>query len=166
MGSSVIQVLEGAENSPLANEAGFVDVDDFSTQHRKYANVWSLGDASSLPTSKTAAAITAEAPVLVKNLLRAMDGEDAAARYEGYTSCPLLTGEGKVMLAEFKYGGVPDETFKRYEKDPRWVKWAPGGYEKEEWYRRALVDAFAGLGVFVEEEMDTSQSTAMEGITT
>lgn len=102
------------KNSPLANEAGFVDVDDFSTQHKKYANVWSLGDASSLPTSKTAAAITAEAPVLVKNLLRAMDGENVAAQYEGYTSCPLLTGEGKVMLAEFKYGGVPDETFKRW----------------------------------------------------
>lgn len=102
------------KNSPLANAAGFVDVDDGTTQHKKYANVWSLGDASSLPTSKTAAAITAETPVLVQNLLTVMDGKPPAAVYNGYTSCPLLTEYGKVMLAEFKYGGQPEETFNRW----------------------------------------------------
>ncbi|UNI19364.1 Eukaryotic sulfide quinone oxidoreductase [Purpureocillium takamizusanense] len=99
------------KDSPLANEAGYVDVDDGTTRHKKYPNVWSAGDASSLPTSKTAAAITAEAPVLVRNLLRALDGQDPDALYDGYTSCPLLTEYGKVLLAEFKYGGVPKETF-------------------------------------------------------
>lgn len=99
------------KNSPLANEAGFVDVDDATAQHKKYANVWSAGDASSLPTSKTAAAVTAQAPVVVRNLLQAMEGKKADAVYDGYTSCPLLTEYGKVLLAEFKYGGVPKETF-------------------------------------------------------
>lgn len=99
------------KNSPLANAAGFVDVDDSTTQHKKYPNVWSAGDASSLPTSKTAAAITAQAPVVVENLLRAMDGKEAQAVYDGYTSCPLLTEYGKVLLAEFKYGPEPKETF-------------------------------------------------------
>ncbi|GAB1216543.1 hypothetical protein ATERTT37_005759 [Aspergillus terreus] len=99
------------KNSPIANEAGFVDVDDGTTQHKKYPNVWSAGDASSLPTSKTAAAVTAEAPVLVHNLLRSMEGKAAEAVYDGYTSCPLLTEYGKVLLAEFKYGGEPKETF-------------------------------------------------------
>ncbi|KAL2256382.1 hypothetical protein VTK26DRAFT_1755 [Humicola hyalothermophila] len=99
-------------NSALANEAGFVDVDDNTLQHKKYANVWSAGDASSLPTSKTAAAITAQAPVLVRNLVHVMEGgKDVQGGYDGYTSCPLLTEYGKVMLAEFKYGGVPKETF-------------------------------------------------------
>lgn len=97
--------------SPLANEAGLVDVDEKTTRHKKYPNVWSIGDASSLPTSKTAAAITAQAPVLVSNLLRAADGKVMQASYDGYTSCPLITGYGKVMLAEFKYGGEPKETF-------------------------------------------------------
>ncbi|CBX94282.1 hypothetical protein IAQ61_006354 [Plenodomus lingam] len=97
--------------SALANPAGYVDVDDATTQHKTYKNVWSIGDASSLPTSKTVAAITAEAPVLVSNLLSAMHGKDLPARYNGYTSCPLLTGENKVMLAEFLYGFVPQETF-------------------------------------------------------
>lgn len=99
------------KNSPLANEAGFVDVDDATAQHKKYANVWSAGDASSLPTSKTAAAVTAQAPVVVRNLLQTMQGKKADAVYDGYTSCPLLTEYGKVLLAEFKYGGVPKETF-------------------------------------------------------
>jgi sulfide:quinone oxidoreductase len=99
------------KNSALANEAGFVDVDDGTTQHKKFANVWSAGDASSLPTSKTAAAVTAQAPVVVRNLLQAMEGKKPDAVYDGYTSCPLLTEYGKVLLAEFKYGGVPKETF-------------------------------------------------------
>ncbi|AEO67599.1 uncharacterized protein THITE_2116481 [Thermothielavioides terrestris NRRL 8126] len=103
------------KQSPLANEAGFVDVDDATLRHKRYANVWSAGDASSLPTSKTAAAITAQAPVLVRNLLRALEGgAEPHPGYDGYTSCPLLTEYGKVMLAEFKYGGVPQETFARF----------------------------------------------------
>ncbi|KAL4759373.1 Rhodanese-like domain-containing protein [Aspergillus foveolatus] len=102
------------KNSALANEAGYVDVDDGTTRHKKFANVWSAGDASSLPTSKTAAAITAEAPVLVQNLLRSMDGKELDATYDGYTSCPLTTEYGKVLLAEFKYGGVPKETFGKW----------------------------------------------------
>ncbi|KAK4234171.1 hypothetical protein C8A03DRAFT_18875 [Achaetomium macrosporum] len=102
------------KNSPLANEAGYVDVDDATLRHKKFGNVWSAGDASSLPTSKTAAAITSQAPVLVRNLLRVMEGaEEVQAGYDGYTSCPLLTEYGKVMLAEFKYGGVPKETFNK-----------------------------------------------------
>lgn len=99
------------KESPLANEAGFVDVDEGTTRHTKYHNVWSAGDASSLPTSKTAAAITSQAPILVDNVLLALDGKSPQAFYDGYTSCPLPTEYGKVLLAEFKYGGVPKETF-------------------------------------------------------
>ena len=99
------------KNSILANEAGFVDVDDATTRHKKFPNVWSAGDASSLPTSKTLAAVTSQAPVLVRNLLQSMEGKPLDAAYDGYTSCPLLTEYGKVLLAEFKYGPEPKETF-------------------------------------------------------
>lgn len=102
------------KESALANEAGFVDVDDATTRHKKFANVWSAGDASSLPTSKTAAAVTAQAPVLTRNLLLAMEGKQPDAVYDGYTSCPLLTEYGKVLLAEFKYGPEPKETFNNW----------------------------------------------------
>ncbi|MBL9107244.1 MAG: NAD(P)/FAD-dependent oxidoreductase [Myxococcales bacterium] len=102
---------EFVKRSPLADAAGWVDVDKHSLQHRRFANVFALGDASSLPTSKTGAAIRKQAPVLVENLLAAMAGRTGAAAYDGYTSCPLVTGYGRLILAEFDYEGRPRETF-------------------------------------------------------
>lgn len=103
--------FEFVAKSPLADAAGWVDVDKTTTQHNKYPNVFSIGDASSLPNSKTAAAITSQTPVLVDNLLATIRGNQLKAGYNGYASCPLLTGHNELMLCEFKYGGVPDETF-------------------------------------------------------
>ena len=97
--------------SPLANDAGYVDVDKGTLQHLRYANVFSLGDASSLPTSKTAAAIRAQLPVLILNLVATMGGRALGEKYDGYTSCPLVTGYGRVILAEFDYELNPQETF-------------------------------------------------------
>ncbi|GAA5851813.1 hypothetical protein JCM8547_000064 [Rhodosporidiobolus lusitaniae] len=97
--------------SPLADAAGWVAVDPATTQSVKFDNVFSLGDASSMPNSKTAAAITSQAPVLVDNLRARYDGAELPAKYDGYASCPLLTGHNELMLAEFKYGGIPKETF-------------------------------------------------------
>jgi sulfide:quinone oxidoreductase len=99
------------KRSPLANETGWVDVNKNTLQHVRYANIFSLGDASSLPTSKTGAAIRKQAPVLVKNLLAAMNGQVTSLQYDGYTSCPLVTGYGKLILAEFDYDLNPKETF-------------------------------------------------------
>ncbi|KAF8628364.1 hypothetical protein AX15_003899 [Amanita polypyramis BW_CC] len=98
--------------SPIADVAGWVGVNQETLQHVKYQNIFALGDCSSLPTSKTAAAITAQAPVLTENLFSVMEtGRAVDAKYDGYTSCPLLTGYGELMLAEFKYGAEPKETF-------------------------------------------------------
>ncbi|HRI08850.1 MAG TPA: FAD/NAD(P)-binding oxidoreductase, partial [Nannocystaceae bacterium] len=99
------------KRSPLANQAGWVDVDKHTLQHVRYPNVFALGDASSLPTSKTGAAIRKQAPVLVHNLLKTMGGGKGDASYDGYTSCPLVTGYGRLVLAEFDYDGKPAETF-------------------------------------------------------
>ncbi|EGX94900.1 pyridine nucleotide-disulfide oxidoreductase, putative [Cordyceps militaris CM01] len=98
-------------DSPLADGAGLVAVDPATLRHATHANVWALGDAAGLPTAKTAAAVTAQAPVLVANLLAAAEGKAPTAAYDGYTSCPLTTEYGKVLLAEFQYGGTPKETF-------------------------------------------------------
>ncbi len=97
--------------SALANAAGWVDVDKYTLQHPKFFNVFPIGDCSGLPTSKTGAAIRKQAPVLVKNLVSAINGEPLTAKYDGYTSCPIVTGYGKLVLAEFDYEGKPQETF-------------------------------------------------------
>ncbi|EKM55392.1 uncharacterized protein PHACADRAFT_120746 [Phanerochaete carnosa HHB-10118-sp] len=107
--------MDFIKGSPIADEAGWVAVDPGTLQSTKFSNVWSLGDASSAPTSKTAAAVTSEAPILTENLFTVMDtGKVSGARYDGYTSCPLLTGYGELMLAEFKYGAEPKETFGQF----------------------------------------------------
>jgi sulfide:quinone oxidoreductase len=99
------------KQSPLANEAGWVDVDKYSTQHVRFPNVFSAGDASSLPNSKTGAAVRRQGPVLVENLLAAIDGGKGQGKYNGYASCPLVTSRSTCVLAEFDYDGKPDETF-------------------------------------------------------
>lgn len=98
-------------SSPLANANGWVDVDQYTLQHKKFPNIFSLGDAAALPTSKTGAAVRKQAPVLVANLLSSMHNQPLTARYNGYTSCPIVTAYGKMVLAEFDYTNTPTETF-------------------------------------------------------
>lgn len=109
--------------SPLANEAGWVDVDKYTLQHVRFPNVFGLGDSSSLPTSKTGAAIRKQAPVLVKNLRAFMAGKPLTAKYNGYTSCPVVTGYGSLVLAEFDYDGNPAESFPINQARERWSMW-------------------------------------------
>lgn len=99
------------KHSPIANAAGWVDVDKSTLQHVRYPNIFSLGDASSLPTSKTGAAIRKQTPVMVSNMLAHMDHHPMPESYNGYTSCPIITGYGKLILAEFNYDNIPTETF-------------------------------------------------------
>ncbi len=108
------------KSSALANAAGWVDVDKETLRHSKFPNVFALGDCSSLPTSKTGAAIRGQAPILVSNLLAATGGKDPAAKYDGYTSCPLVTGYGSLILAEFGYDLLPHETFPFDQGKERW----------------------------------------------
>lgn len=97
--------------SELADGAGWVDVNKSTLQHNRFANVFSIGDCSNLPTSKTGAAIRKQSPVLVSNLISQMRGEPLRASYDGYTSCPLVTGYSSLILAEFDYDLNPQESF-------------------------------------------------------
>ena len=99
------------KESALADAGGWVDVDPYTLQHKKFANVFGIGDCSNLPTSKTGAAIRKQAPVVVRNLMSLIKGSSLDAKYDGYTSCPLVTGYNKLVLAEFDYHKVPQETF-------------------------------------------------------
>jgi len=101
--------------SPLANETGYVDVDPASLQHVRHANVFGLGDGGSTPNAKTMAAARKQAPVVAENLIAVMAGREPTAVYDGYGSCPLTVERGKILLAEFGYGGKLLPSF------PSWI---------------------------------------------
>jgi sulfide:quinone oxidoreductase len=103
---------EFVRKSPLAvaAPAGWVDVDQYTMQHKQYANVFALGDVAGTPNAKTGAAVMKQAPVMVANLLAAITQRDAAARYDGYVACPITTAYGKLLLCEFDYTGKPTPT--------------------------------------------------------
>jgi sulfide:quinone oxidoreductase len=107
--------LDFVRNSPLADAGGWTEVDGETLQHVRYGNVFGLGDGASTPNAKTAAAVRKQAPVVANNVLRALDGKAPNAVYNGYGSCPLTVERGKIVLAEFAYGGKLDPSF------PRWL---------------------------------------------
>ena len=86
-------------------QTGWLKVDQHSLQHQDDPRTFGIGDVTGVPNSKTGAAIRKQAPVVVRNLLQVMSGASPTARYDGYSSCPLITGVGKVILAEFGYDG-------------------------------------------------------------
>jgi sulfide:quinone oxidoreductase len=99
------------KSSPLANAAGWVDVNQETLQHNRYANIFSLGDVASTPNAKTAAAVRKQAPIVAENILCAMENMPLHAVYDGYGACPLTVERGKVILAEFGYNGKLLPTF-------------------------------------------------------
>jgi sulfide:quinone oxidoreductase len=91
--------------SSLADKAGWVDVDQATLRHKTYENVFALGDVSNTPNAKTAAAARKQAPVVAHNVLAGLGKAQGKAVYDGYGSCPLTVERGKIVLAEFLYGG-------------------------------------------------------------
>lgn len=101
--------------SDLVNESGWMDVDIHTLQSNKYDNVFGLGDVAALPTAKTGAAIRKQVPVVVENIVKLIDNDTELNKgYKGYSSCPLITDYGKMVLAEFDYDGnfTPDPKLK------------------------------------------------------
>lgn len=127
------------KKSGLANEAGWVDVHKHTLQHTRFPEVFSLGDCSSLPTSRTGAAIRKQAPVLVENLLAYRDGRPLVAAYDGYASCPLVTGYGRLILAEFDYDGKPTESFPFDQARERFSMWTLKAYGLPELYWNGML---------------------------
>jgi sulfide:quinone oxidoreductase len=129
--------------SPLADNAGWVEVDKFTLQHTRFPDIFALGDASSLPTGRTGAAIRKQAPILVKNLLSHRAGLPPSARYNGYTSCPIITRRGRMLLAEFDYDGNPCETFPFNQAKERYSMWLLKRYILPQLYWHGMLKGLA-----------------------
>lgn len=91
--------------SSLTDSAGWIDVDPETLQHKTHKNIWSIGDVMNAPNAKTAAAVRKQAPIVANNILHQMGRLPGTAHYDGYGSCPLTVERGKIVLAEFGYGG-------------------------------------------------------------
>lgn len=102
-------------SSPLADAAGWVEVDPASMRHKRYPNIFALGDVGNTTNAKTAAAVRKQAPVVAHNVLASLGKAQGHAAYDGYGSCPLTVERGKIVLAEFLYGGKVAPSF------PSWL---------------------------------------------
>ncbi|RBP28618.1 sulfide:quinone oxidoreductase [Marinobacter pelagius] len=101
--------------SGLANPEGWTDLDSETLQHIRYPTIFGLGDASGTPNAKTMAAVRKQAPVVAANLLASLMDKELPAAYLGYGSCPLTVERGRIVLAEFGYGGKLQPSF------PSWI---------------------------------------------
>jgi sulfide:quinone oxidoreductase len=113
-------------NSPLADAAGWVDVDQHTLRHKVYGNIWGLGDATNTPNAKTAAAVRKQAPVVACNVLEDIRKGSQTYGYDGYGACPLTVENGRIVLAEFSYGGklAPSlPTWLLKGTQPTWLAW-------------------------------------------
>jgi sulfide:quinone oxidoreductase len=100
--------------SPLADAAGWVDVDQATLRHKVFDNIWSLGDVMNAPNAKTAAAARVQAPIVAENVVADLQGRAPVAQYSGYGSCPLTVEKGKIVLAEFGFGGTLLPSFPKF----------------------------------------------------
>jgi len=104
------------KSSPFALETGWMKVDKHTMQSPDFKNVFGLGDICGLPTAKTGAAIRKQVPVVVANIKKMIAANAISNKsYNGYSSCPLVTDYGKMVLAEFDYDKnfIPDPKLKQ-----------------------------------------------------
>lgn len=91
------------QEGPMAHE--WLETDQYTLQHPRYPEIFGIGDVIGTPFGKTAASVKKQAPVAEANILAYLAGQPLPAKYDGYTSCPLITSIGRAILAEFGYGG-------------------------------------------------------------
>ncbi len=115
-------------NSPIGSAKGWVPVKKDILQHVKYENIFSLGDIAAIPLGKTGGSVRKQYKVLVDNLIALMEGKEMKAKYDGYTVCPIITGIGTVMLAEFDWSMKPTPSFPLDPTKERYIWWILKAY--------------------------------------
>ncbi|WP_259456170.1 NAD(P)/FAD-dependent oxidoreductase [Alicycliphilus denitrificans] len=92
------------KDGPMA-AGGWLEVDKDTLQHRRYKNVFGLGDINGTPRGKTAATVKKSAPLVAQHIVDVVAGREPGQKFDGYTSCPMIVREGSAMLIEFDYEG-------------------------------------------------------------
>lgn len=110
---------EVVRSGPLADASGYIAVDPHTLRHVNHPDIFALGDAISTSNAKTAAAARKQAPVVAINAIATLEGRAPEAGYDGYGSCPLTVERGRIVLAEFGYGGKLLPSFPTWMLDGR-----------------------------------------------
>eukprot|EP01022_Parablepharisma_sp_SALTPOND_P019492 TRINITY_DN3327_c1_g1_i1.p3 TRINITY_DN3327_c1_g1~~TRINITY_DN3327_c1_g1_i1.p3 ORF type:complete len:439 (-),score=48.30 TRINITY_DN3327_c1_g1_i1:1372-2688(-) len=131
------KAYDSIKASSLSGSSGLVTVEGSTLQHKKYENVFGLGDGSDVPANKTAAAITAEAPVVVHNIKQFLAGKPLNAEYNGYTVCPVFTGDNKMLFTESLFG-YPYHSFFTDNMKPKWCYYFFNRYLMPRFYWRYI----------------------------
>lgn len=135
--------VDAVANSPLGwqkgTAKGWLEVDRETMQHRRYKNVFGIGDVCGIPIAKTGGSARHQAPVVIKNLIAHMEGKTPEAKYDGYTVCPLKVSYGKIIMAEFNYDGLAP-SFPLDPAKPRWIWWAFDLYLLQPMYRYLMLN--------------------------
>jgi len=143
--------LSQASDPDLVDAAGFLSVNKETLQHTKYPNIFGIGDCTNIPTAKTAAAVAAQLGIMRKNLGAAISGSPPPAKYDGYTSCPLVTGKSSCILAEFDFQAPPQplETFPLNQAKERWTMFQLKSHLMPHLYWHGLIKGWwEGPGIF------------------
>jgi sulfide:quinone oxidoreductase len=93
--------------SGLGDELNYVPVDKHTFQSKEYDNIFALGDAAALPTSKAGSVAHFAAEVFVENFLRYIDGQEMLIPFDGHANCFIESGFGKGILIDFNYDVEP-----------------------------------------------------------
>ena len=129
-------------DSELINDMGWLDVDKYTLQHKKYTNVFGIGDVCGIPMGKTGGSARHHGPILTDNLISVMKGKNPKEKFDGYTVCPLKTEYGKILMAEFNYEG-PKPTIPFLDIDePRWMWWAFDLYMLKPMYKHLMLPGY------------------------
>jgi sulfide:quinone oxidoreductase len=95
------------ERSGLGDDMNFVPVNRETLQSDQYENIFVLGDASNIPTSKAGSVAHFAAEILFENLMNAIEGRPLVAKFDGHANCYIETGGGKGALIDFNYETEP-----------------------------------------------------------
>ena len=96
-----------ARSPGLGDELGFVQTDPFTLQARAASNVFAIGDAANLPTSKAGSVTHFEADILTENIDRFLRGRPLTGAFDGHANCFVETGFKKALLIDFNYETEP-----------------------------------------------------------
>jgi sulfide:quinone oxidoreductase len=102
-------------------DGGWLDIDPETLHHRRYENIFGIGDVTSI-RNKSGAAVRDQAIVIQDNIVAALEGERLPAKYRCYTAVPIGTRYGREIMAEFDRDGF-DTTLPLDPREERWLWW-------------------------------------------